>query len=101
MRIVCLNPCLLLVQAANWNSDVAFNDYLDCGGESTFNPPSSIDQAKLRQLFDRYRDWQNQDIMLAEGVEAFCQDLQVWISYKMLLNGMLTQLSLSRWANIM
>ena len=57
--------------------DIAFNDYLDFGGDCSFNPPSSVDQAKISQLFDRYRDRQSPDVILAEGVEALCRDLQV------------------------
>lgn len=72
-----LSKTSIALQASGWNSEVAFNDYLDLGGESSFMPPSTVDQAKISQLFDRYRDKQNQDIILAEGIEAFCQDLQV------------------------
>lgn len=65
------------MQAAGWNVDIAFNEYLDDGGDCSFSPPSSVDQHKLSQLFEKYRDSQNSDLILAEGIEAFCKDLQV------------------------
>lgn len=34
-------------------------------------------ETKLHTLFDQYKDDENDDLMLAEGIEQFCKDLQI------------------------
>lgn len=61
--------------------DAAFNEFLDDGHECQCGNQNSVDQAKLSQWFEKYRDEDSKDVILAEGIEAFCRDLQVELCF--------------------
>jgi len=63
---------LEVLKAANWSLDTAFELFFT---QSHFSQGPAVDLKEINALYDRYRT-PDQDLMMAEGVGQFCEDLQ-------------------------
>jgi DCN1-like protein 1/2 len=62
--------------------DAAMDTYFQAmqvasGGTTTRKPSVTVNTQQLSALFDKYRDPEERDLILVEGTEMLCQDLQV------------------------
>lgn len=64
------------LKACNWNLDQATEEYLLENGDKVESVPK-VDLQKLTELFTRYKDKAGEDAVLIEGMELFCNDLNI------------------------
>lgn len=65
-------------QAGGWSTEAAVELYYQAAAQAPMSvpAPSQTSENALQQLYQHYQDAQS-DMILAEGVEHFCHDLQV------------------------